>query len=425
MNGFAELYTKSVNPLDNNENLKRIVKSYNEAVSKYGEWIGGNVFYNDIQEFGTEEKEKKKDYPREKENKLMSGLFNFWKRNVLRLQYSHDIDQNYDRHFREILEILNQIPDIKTTEDVKKINEKFSILKDFGFKLEDQYWTHIKSSWINGKRERDMGIEYRLYINSEVDNLYDLIKEFTYECLSTNTPFYYKFPNKGEDTGNRADSIVIYSDEENLFKHIQMLNNIKARNPDFVASCRKPPILTIPINEWIGFGQEPFNNEESYTSIRSDLISKSIKESLIEWIRINAEAKEKVGNQSLSIKNYIIFDSIKSEYIYHKDTLTTDSCKKVYDTVKDILIPILEEDKLITYTKGKEKITFSFRKQLNKICSIILKSEEKSNAFFGLIRKNIRNNSEKYRIDGDKFGFNSDFREKINYRIGNNELAGR
>lgn len=77
MNGFAELYTKSVNPLDNNENLKRIVKSYNEAVSKYGEWIGGNVFYNDIQEFGTEEKEKKKDYPREKENKLMSGLFNF------------------------------------------------------------------------------------------------------------------------------------------------------------------------------------------------------------------------------------------------------------------------------------------------------------------------------------------------------------
>ncbi len=270
-----------------------------------------------------------------------------------------------------------------------------------------------------------MGIEYRLYINSEVNNLYDLIKEFTYDCLSTNTPFYYKFPNKGEDTGNRADSIVIYSDEENLFKHIQMLNNIKARNPDLVASCKKPPILTIPINEWIGFGQEPFNNEESYTSIRADLIFKSIKESLIDWIRINAEAKEKVGNQSLSIKDYIIFDSIKSEYIYHKDTLTTASCKKIYDTVKDILIPILEEDKLITYTKGEEKIAFSFRKQLNKICSIILKSKEKSNAFFSLIRKNIRNNSEKYKIDGDKFGFNSGFREKINYRIGNNEITDR
>ena len=99
--------------------------------------------------------------------------------------------------------------------------------------------------------------------------------------------------------------------------------------------------------------------------------------------------KQKDSNELelLNLKNMIELGLKNNQTIYDKDI---DEMKKIITEIKGD----------INDTKG---------------------TVEKIDGFVNENMKIMRD----YRIDGDKFGFNSDFREKINYRIGNNELAGR
>lgn len=240
-----------------------------------------------------------------------------------------------------------------------------------------------------------------------------------------------KFIEDPKDYQERADSIVIWADEKTLFKYYRILNQLQKRMPNVISRCSEPPILTMKINSWIGFGEEPNSIEQSYTSARSKILVESISNALRTWIIENSEKKVNINKLDFPVKQYIAarsvkdgFDSMKKEiktrpksilsYGVNDSDLNRDLYIEVLNDIIDDVIPAIEsDDDSIDYNKNGKNLRFYFRNSLNDVLDFVMNSDVDRKLFFEKIRENIKQNSKKYEIDEEKFIFNDGYLEQI------------
>ena len=258
-----------------------------------------------------------------------SVLFNKWKRNILN-NIGKINPEKYQGHFEELVKNLKEIPDITSYHELCNIVKNHPIVSKYGIMPSgDRLWNFVLSRNISGRKDNDINPNYRLYINSEASDTYQIVAGFISKCSKQNLPYYLKFIEVPEDYQDRADSIVIWADEKTLFKYITILNDLKEEVPNIISRCNEPPLLTMRINDWIGFGEEP--NEGSYTSARIKLLKNSIDNAITKWIIENQDKRLTFGKSNFSIKEYITAKSVKEEFdIIKREIMRNPKCSIRY-----------------------------------------------------------------------------------------------
>ena len=275
---YRELYNEVENPLTN-ENIHKILE---QVIKKRDEYHA--LISNDPQE---ETRISVND--RDEFYKL---IYQKWRKGVLELS-DKKIDElikagRINEDFKNFRDEMLKIPEVNTFEDYRKIArkafesdeledayDKYGMIYDNGF-------YHIDSSYYDYDTRRDK-TSHRLYINMDSINGYKFVTEFIKKCDKRNIPYYFKFifPDR------RDDSIVIYSSTKHITDYIEILREIKKENEDLVKNVKNPPIITAPIDGWIGYGTEPKIKKSSYNKIRSEVLEDVIKEESDKWYEEN------------------------------------------------------------------------------------------------------------------------------------------
>lgn len=405
------LFKNGKNPLENDKTIEQLAKAYTR----------NGWFYDEIVKIGTEDKEKQ-EYPIRDMDILYSSLFNLWKHNILDTTNVNEIKQLLQDDFNILVEILRNMPDIHTYQEFCDINKQYDLIKKYGILFPDNHWTYLSSRYLNGTRKFDMEEKYRFYINTNASDLYKIVSSFIVMCYKKNLPFDLKMVKYAEDLNIRADSIVIWSDDKTLPEYLKFFEEFQAKRDDITSRCKQPPILTMHINGWIGFGEEP--PESSYTDYRQELLKNSIQKAIIDWIIENENTPIRYGESNLSVKEYITAKSVKksmerwikdcnsaphravTRYGMSKDGFNTDFYYKMCETMKDKVIPALKdgEDKM-EYLGKTKTLPFFFRSSMIDICNMLIKSPNSKGEFLDSIRNNIKNGSKQYDISSKNFAF--------------------
>ena len=430
MDRYLDFYMKSNNPLEDDAVLEKIIKTY--IVAKKN---GSTSFYNEIEKVGAERK-KPIPPPLAEKDKFWSTLFNKWKKNIL--NGSERINpEKYEGNLQELIMRLKEIPDISTYDELCSIVENNPIISKYGIMPSgDRIWNFILSKEISGKKEKDIDPNYRLYINSEASDTYQIVSGFISKCSQRKLPYYLKFIEYAQDYPERADSIVIWADEKTLFDYITILNELGKEIPNAISRCKEPPLLTMRLNNFIGFGAEP--KDGSYTSARIKLLKNSIESAIRQWIIENKDKKLQIEGTNFSVEEYITAKSIKDEFdIIRREIKRNPRTADIYGISINMLsrelyiklcselvhkvIPIIKSNGSdIKYNEDEKNMRFSFDNAIYDILGAIIKSDEWNSSILERVRKNVKLNSKSEGIDAEKFIFNDDDLENIKKQNENN-----
>ncbi len=111
--------------------------------------------------------------------------------------------------------------------------------------------------------------ECRLYLRIYPQYIFKLAKSLITECATSNLTTHFKF-----QPSSRLDTLVLYTDYENVQKFVDIIDGIKQSNPEFFTNSEKIHPLWGKINGYIGFMEEPIINVPLYEGSKLN-ISKS------------------------------------------------------------------------------------------------------------------------------------------------------
>ena len=426
MKNYKELYEKIENPLNDDEVVRKLIESYSDE-------LGTKSYYNKLVQVNYEEK-KYKEINMEDKDRLVSQIFNDWKKD-LTLNIKDDEIKKYNKEFPPLREFLKNIPYVKSAKEFFKINGKVDADKQ----LETIYpkytpfshgesWTYISHNSINPSEYKKFIVDHRLYLNTENIDTYKVMELFRNKCKERELDYHFKF----SDRGDRDDTIVIYSDDKKLSKYLEILEEIKKEEPEIVKRAQTPPMLTGKIDGWIGYGSEPKLDENgkntySFNSTRSGIIQNAISKETIKWIRENKEfTKEESGLNEYLTKQ--IYDDIKDKYRICKSVYEPEFQEKLLKKLENDIAKnkseILEGkfDKIkefniddINIEVDSEMIQRAFRPFSKKIL-------KKDPSFLEKVRAGIKEEGLANGIDPEKFCFDIDKREKLFNEDKTNEI---
>ena len=270
---YKEVYDKVEDNLLNDETIKKCLK--------HMEIYGANL-YSFLSGKSPDSNTKKyngKDNNSVDMLKLL--LFNSWKNAILNLN-DNEIKNNYDE-YTEIIELRKELQRLNKNVNIEELNnfianlsekhkiilEKHYYAKNYG--NVDNGWLHIYSYKINGRNKKDRqfnnNIQHRLYINIDSKHIEKFLYLFTKKNLEMKIPFYYKY----NDNATNLDSILIYTNNEFIIKHYEIIDSIIKENNDIDLAIENPPLGCGVIGK-IGYGSEMRNHNSSFNQERANLL---------------------------------------------------------------------------------------------------------------------------------------------------------
>jgi hypothetical protein len=424
---LENLYKNIKNPLQDLEVLKKLIDMYSNSTSNdksfYSKLIGYDFGLNKVSF--------------DSKNNFFAFIFNNWKKEILNMKKEDFIELKAQGRLNDdfifLRDYLKNIGDVKKIEDIYKIENGIKenyiklLLKKYNWRGPNENssgWLHVNSYHTNKWNQEKLAVSHRLYLNPDPKDLYDfviiMIKKFNEKKL----PHYFKFSN----TGNREDSIVLYSDHERLDDYIKVLLEIKSENLDIINRFKMKPILTGNINSFISYGSEPNQSNFSYTSLRAELIERALDIATIKWLIENQNRTFKYQNKELTLKEIINTDAtIKFvESIKEKDedfkridckvlnnkllpiimTLNNKIFKQIFNKEKNI------KDERIRFSNDKV-FTYGYTNISNLLRSNVVKITKIDPNFYYKVKNEIEDLSEEYGIDKENFCFNSDIKSLI------------
>ena len=284
---YRELYNAAENPLNNSKQFNQFLETLMVEKSEYEALVKNYI----------QEETKYNDNDRDEFYRI---IYQKWRKGVLELSdekieeliKSGKIKENF-KNFRD--KIL-KYPEINTYKDyinlINKIYKSESMIEAYKKypMIHENTFHHINSEYYDYD-EKHKKISHRLYINMDSLNGFKFITEFIKKCDKRNIPYYFKF----DFFSSRDDKLVIYSSTKHITDYIEILREIKKENEDLVKNVKNPPILTSPIDGWIGYGTEPKIKHTSYNKIRAEIIEKAVNEEVNKWFEENKNKKYITG----------------------------------------------------------------------------------------------------------------------------------
>lgn len=283
METLMDLYKSVESPLDDIDIIKRCIELYFETQKS------GRSFYRELLEINSNEKENSGMYRGYDEEVLDNWRMGTFKKNIVNMtpeKYASlfgSKDGYYSEEFQLLRDFLMQTDEIdlskigESTKIRKKIEENSKLnnaFQKYGFDIFQSGWDYISSSEV--LETKPVETTHRLYINMDGVAKYKLIESIIVEFGTEKIPFHFKY-----NDASRDDTIVMWTDDENLVKTIELLKRIREKNKDLLEyGIFQPPILSGKIDNWIGYGSEPTmlleGERTSFNKIRAKIVEKAI-----------------------------------------------------------------------------------------------------------------------------------------------------
>lgn len=183
------------------------------------------------------------------------------------------IDKNvtFDEFMNYINELRNYELKIEILPNVK--NHADNIIRLAAGKvirLDDWSWSKIYSENFTGVEEK---VDGKMYLSVDNEHLYWFAIKLFEGCLKNGIlDFCFKVNNNESKT--RSDSVVIYFNEENYGKYLELINQIIMENPGI--KFNRQNVLAYPINDYVRIAKDP--SSTSFTDYFCKVIMKLKKE---------------------------------------------------------------------------------------------------------------------------------------------------
>lgn len=283
METLMDLYNSVESPLDDLEVIKKCIDLYSETQKN------GGSFYTKLVEANSKNKPNRGLY-----NSFYEEVLSNWRMNTFRDSIVNMTPERYaflfgskEGYYSEEFQLLKKFF-IRTNElDLSKIGEETDIkneikknskltyaFKKYGYDIFQPGWDYISSSEVLETRPVDT--THRLYISMDDIEKYKLIALIIDKFSKNKIPFHFKYNCEGRD-----DTIVMWTDDDNLIKTIELLRKIKEENKELLEEgIFQPPLLTGKVDNWIGYGSEPTtlidDKRTSFNRFRSIIIKNAI-----------------------------------------------------------------------------------------------------------------------------------------------------
>ena len=122
--------------------------------------------------------------------------------------------------------------------------------------------------WRTNGQKRDAE-DVRLYLNLQAKNIPQFATEAYKKCKARNLPFYFKFSLSDK----RNDPFLFYSSFEHMAEYVAVIEEIKMEKPYLLEGTEKIGSHLGSLYGYIGFGESPSKEGESYTSVRRSAVS--------------------------------------------------------------------------------------------------------------------------------------------------------
>lgn len=283
METLMDLYNSVESPLDDIDIIKKCIELYSETQKS------GGSFYRELVEINSNKKENSRMYRGFDEEVLDNWRMSTFKDNIVNMtpeKYASlfgSEDGYYSEEFKLLKDFLMQTDEIdlskmgESTDIRNKIGENSKLnnaFQKYGFDIFQSGWDYISSSEVLETKPVDT--THRLYINMDGIVKYKLIGLIIDEFSDEKIPFHFKY-----NDASRDDTIVMWTDDENLVKTIELLKKIREENKELLEDgIFQPPILSGKIDNWIGYGSEPTmlleGERTSFNRIRAKIIENAI-----------------------------------------------------------------------------------------------------------------------------------------------------
>lgn len=453
---LKDLYEKIENPLNNDNNIMDMIDIYKNSCRTSHNFESVNVkiaphsVYDGITRPTRVDDSNYLDDDRET---FLIDMYNSWIKNMLAL--SKEDRKKVNEEYKDLDGLIARLGTVREVRSVSDI-EKLRDCPNDVFSTDDiEYWQgkafdHIQSSKITGyKQAIDLDdISHRIYIGAKREDIYALAYEFRKACEEENLPYYFKF-----DIGkqSRVDTVVVYSDNENFGKYIDILEKIKEKRPEIAKKCGKPSIVMGNYDNWLGMADEPQitymvdgrSRTASYNEIRAVLIEEAMDRVMTRRMRELSENNTSFDVSSAfknSLSQVIVYETFANN-----PNLDENQRQILREEIKNFCENIAEEEssELIDYfanscdRRWKEDIDECQEDEILNLkknivcgkdsleCKITLATLDlaikgmvddviaNTTDFVALARKELERACKKHRIDGDKFVFNESTKEMV------------
>jgi len=434
MKSLSEIYDNIENPLNNSDTLRRVTM---ESLKTYYSGSGEGLYDRLVKINGREDKSQINESDKEK---FLIETTEEWRKKLvesLSNMSTKDIDSNGRR---DAIRYILSLPEITTMEQRNEIYNKLQSMRaiDLFWENHEGSWDHIMLNRISSDSSKNIvpKVTHRLYLSCKNSDLFKMMGILRDKCAAADIPYYFKtMANE-----HRDDSIVIYSDTENLPNYLSVLDSISQEYPEIVENFGKPPAMTGKYNGWIGFGDEPItengNGSQSYNEKRAEIMFDAILKTTEQEIPELKGKTTLIDGKEISFNNafvsqftdYYINNCInlsKNTSLHHMENvygvtkedlanrkMISDCIKKNMSSILSNIFQCSNTSHDMMLSNGK-KTAFKMETAREALASLVPLIEKFDPTFLDKVRLNIEKSAKEKGIDIDKFCFETGTREKF------------
>lgn len=295
MGKYTELYEQiQINQLDQNY-LKNMIRFYMaEKPLSYHDFYASLLNPNHHIQDRRNQQEKQK---------LYEDIFQKWRRSICSLNkktIKSPIDLVYKKE--ELTMLYQAFKKITTYEEM----EENSAVSQFFFReilgIQTSKWCHLESRKINCQKGLIAPVNHRLYLNCQNSDIDFIIRRLLEKFEEKSLPYNLKF-----DTSEiaRDDKIIIYTDTFHLLDYVEILKEFEREYPEIMKRTSNPPILVGKIDQWIGYGDEPEYEAESYNDLRTRLFYDTVTDQTLKRILNDKETLRDMAYDFIEVKRIV------------------------------------------------------------------------------------------------------------------------
>lgn len=239
----------------------------------------------------------------EEQKKLYEDIFQKWRKSISSLSkktLKFPIDLTYKKE--ELVTLYQALKDISNYEEMKrdKVVSQYFFQEILG--IQNSKWCHLESRKINCKKGLVVPVNHRLYLNCKNSDTDFIIRRLLEKFDERSLLYNLKF-----DTSQiaRDDKIIIYTDTFHLLDYIQILKEFERDYPEVMKRTIKPPMLVGRVDPWIGYGDEPEYEAESYNDLRARLFYDTITNETLNRILNDKEALRDMAYYFIEVKKIV------------------------------------------------------------------------------------------------------------------------
>lgn len=332
METLMDLYNSVESPLDDLDKVKQIIKAYSDSKKN------NRDFYHVLLDLNSRGKINPGYGDYSKEAPIELWKFETWKDNIINMtpekyaSFYGSEDGYYSNEFITLRNYLKSIDGKVSIDNFEEIIQRTqsdnSIKKSYekyDYTINQTGWDYVSS--VDVFEDKPFKTQHRLYINCDGQSKYYLIANIIDNFTENGIPMFFKY-----NAAFRDDTIVMWTDDNNLLKTIDMLKKARKDLPNL--SIFEPPILAGRIDGWIGYGSEPttlLNGERtSFNRIRAKALTNAITNAYSKYVLYHKNERG-LSEFEIAERDESFIQSVKDEIIHTSKEYGIDESNFCFD----------------------------------------------------------------------------------------------